>query len=155
MSPPYVFTYTDEFAFPLEPGRIWSVLEHHERYEMWWSWMRELQVDGVPLEPGSIISFAVVAPIPFKMHLSVEVVEADPPHRLAVRVGGDLEGTGVLTFKEQAGECRATVTWDVEVRQPAMRRSSYVARPVLKWAHDRAVASGVAGFRRQIERGDV
>ena len=155
MSPPYVFTYRDEFAFPLDPGHMWSILEHHERYESWWSWMRELRVEGVPLEPGCVISFAVVAPIPFKMRLRVSVIEADPPHRLAVRVGGDLAGTGTLAFSDEAGGCKATVEWDVEVKQAAMRRSAYVARPLLKWAHDRAVASGVAGFRRQIERGDV
>lgn len=155
MSPPYAFPYRGEFTFPLDSGRMWSILEHHDRYETWWSWMRRLRVDGDPLEPGCVISFAVVAPIPFKMHLRLEVVEAAPPNRLVVNVRGDLEGQASVTFDDVGGECRTLVAWDVEVKQPAMRRSSYVARPVLKWGHDRAVASGVAGFRRQIERGDI
>lgn len=154
MSAPYVFTYRGEFTFPLGPGRIWSILQRPERYETWWSWMRELEVEGNPLEPGSVISFAVVAPIPFKMHIRLEVVEADPPNRLVVAVRGDLAGTGSLLLDEAEGST-AAVEWDVEINPPAMRRTSYVARPVLKWAHDRAVASGVAGFRRQIERGDI
>jgi uncharacterized protein YndB with AHSA1/START domain len=148
MPPPYVFKYTDDFEFPLPPERMWGVLEHHERYERWWSWMRELRVEGTPLEPGCVIAFAVVAPIPFKMHLQVQVVEANPPAYLSVRVRGDLEGTGSLRFRADGPGSITTVEWDVEVRQRAMRRSTYVARPLLKWAHDRAVASGVNGFRR-------
>ncbi len=155
MSAPYVFPYRGEFTFPLGPGRIWSILQRHERYETWWSWMRELEVDGNPLEPGCVISFAVVAPIPFKMRLRLEVVESDTPNRLTVAVRGDLAGTGSLILDEGAEGCNTVVEWDVEINQPAMRRTSYVARPVLKWAHDRAIASGVAGFRRQIDRGDI
>lgn len=147
-----VFTYRGTFELPTEPNRTWGILEQTHHYESWWPWMRDLKVRGKPFEAGTSFSFAVVAPIPFKMRLEVEISEAREPEQIVAEIKGDLAGEASISFETATGGGTvSTIEWKVEVVKPRMRAAARVARPLLLWGQNWAVEVALRGFRSHLE----
>ena len=94
------------------------------------------------------------APLPYTLEFKVHVEQVEPGLSIDTRVSGDLEGPARLEVArlERAGDgdaSTARLTWAVDLHLPLLSAASRVARPVLLWAHDRIVATGVAQFRSQ------
>ena len=150
MGSPYVIEYAGGFSFPVPPQEVWSAIEHIERFETWWGWLRELRVEGPGLVAGSVLHGVVTPPLPYRMRLRVTLVASDPPRSIDASVHGDLVGHARLVLEPEGEGTRASVTWTIEMMQRPMRAAARVAAPLLRWGHDRVVAATVAGFRRQL-----
>lgn len=149
---PYEIGFRDSFWFPATPNDLWADLTRTDLYPRWWRWMRAIEVEGDWPRAGSALSFRVVAPIPYPMRLRTEVVRADEPTVLEVRVTGSLQGRGGLRFAAEAPGTRATVTWNVEIASARLRPVIHLARPVLVRAQHWAVRVALRGFRAHLER---
>jgi uncharacterized protein YndB with AHSA1/START domain len=147
---PYVVDYAGRFTFPLPPPEVWTALEHLERYETWWGWLRDLRVDGPGLAPGCVLHGVVAPPLPYRMRLRVELVACEPPRFIDAAVDGDLAGRARLVLEPAGGGTVVSVAWTIEMMQRPMRLAALVAAPLLRWGHDRVVETTVAGFRRQL-----
>src|SRR5947207_15083380 len=75
---PYVIEYAGRFDFTAPPRQVWSAIEHFERYEAWWGWLRELRVEGPGLAAGSVLHGIVAPPLPYRMRLRVVLVGCQP-----------------------------------------------------------------------------
>ena len=150
MGSPYVIEYAGRFRFPVPPGEVWSAIEHLERFETWWGWLRELRVEGPGLVTGSVLHGVVAPPLPYRMRLRVVLVACDPPRSIDALVEGDLVGQARLVLEPDGDGTRASVAWTIEMLQRPMRAAARVAGPVLRWGHDRVVDVTVAEFRRQL-----
>jgi hypothetical protein len=62
-------------------------------------------------------------------------------------VRGDLQGAAQLTFDGGNTETRAHAVWTIEMMQRPMRVAARLAKPLLRWGHDRVVDATVDGFR--------
>lgn len=148
------FCYRDTHELPLSRRSAWAQLTRAELYPTWWSWMRDLEVTGTPLEPGTTFTFRVVAPIPFTMRLVVEVIDSKEAERLEATIHGDLVGTATMSFEEISAEStRATLGWNVEVHKPRVRGAARALRPILQWGQNWAVDSALKGFLRHLDGG--
>jgi carbon monoxide dehydrogenase subunit G len=147
---PYVIEYEGRFSFPVPPQQVWSAIEHLERFETWWGWLRDLRVEGPGLAAGSVLHGVVAPPLPYRMRLRVELLESVPPCRIEAAVQGDLVGHARLVLEPEGEGTRASVTWTIEMIQRPMRVAARIASPLLRWGHDQVVAATVAGFRRQL-----
>lgn len=150
MGSPYVIEYAERFRFPVPPGDLWSAIEHPERFETWWGWLRELRVEGPGLVTGSVLHGVVAPPLPYRMRLRVVLVACDRPRSIDALVEGDLVGQARLVLEPDGDGTRASVAWTIEMLQRPMRAAARVAAPVLRWGHDRVVDVTVAEFRRQL-----
>lgn len=150
---PYVIDYQGTFDFELPPGAMWDALEHSERFEDWWGWLRELRLDGGALETGSVLRGLVSPPVPYEMRVQVMLDRCTRPERIDATVGGDLKGTARLLLEPWGTGTRAEVAWTVEMRQRPMRVAARLASPLLRWGHDRVVEATVNGFRRNLRAG--
>jgi hypothetical protein len=145
------FRYDRTFDFDVASDVLWSALTDTGRYPTWWPWLRKF--DAPTLEPGTVAHCAVRAPLPYTLEFDVHVQSVDPGREIETEVRGDLAGPARLVVAEPApGRSTARLAWEVELRVPLLSAASLVARPVLVWAHDQVVASGVAGFRRNALR---
>jgi uncharacterized protein YndB with AHSA1/START domain len=147
-----VIDYQGTFDFDLPPTAMWDALEHSERFEGWWAWLREFRLEGTGLRAGSVLRGLVSPPVPYPMHVTVVLDRCTPPERIDATVGGDLEGTAHLGLEAHGSGTRADVAWTVEMKQRPMRIAARVAPPLLRWGHDRVVEATVDSFRRHIER---
>ena len=113
--------------------------------------MRDLEVTGTPLEPGTTFTFRVVAPIPFTLRLVVEIVNSKEAEQLEAAIHGDLVGSATMFFEEVSPEStRATLAWNVEVHKPRVRGAARALRPILQWGQNWAVDSALRGFLRHL-----
>jgi hypothetical protein len=111
--------------------------------------MRDLVVEGDGIRPGTSFSFRVVSPLPYRMRLRVEVLEAEPMRGVAT-VTGDLAGTGDIRLSETSGGSLVELHWSVEIKHPQMRIAARVAGPLLRWGQKWAVQSALRGFLRHV-----
>ena len=148
---PYVIDYRGSFDFPVTPAVVWRSIEHGERFETWWAWLREFRLEGGRLVPGAVLRGVVVPPVPYTMRVRVEIGACEPPRRIEATVHGDIEGSAQLALDALGGGTRAEVSWVIEMKARAMRVAARVAHPVLRWGHDRVVEATVDGYRRHME----
>jgi uncharacterized protein YndB with AHSA1/START domain len=146
-----VIDYRATFDFDAAPPVIWQAIEHSERFEGWWGWLKEFRLEGDGLQEGSVLHGLVVPPVPYRMRLRIELDRCDAPRSIDSTVHGDLEGTAHIEFEPSDRGTRATVCWSIEMTQRPMRLAWRVARPLLVWGHDRVVEATVASFRRHVE----
>ena len=152
MVSPCVIDYRETFRLAVPPETVWSAIEHVDRFEQWWGWLREFTLEGDALAPGSVLQGVVTPPLPYRMRLRVVVIDSVRPTSIDAAVHGDLEGTAHLRLEPDGDGTQAVVAWRIEMMQRPMRAAATVAHPLLRWGHDRVVAATVAGFRRQIEQ---
>jgi carbon monoxide dehydrogenase subunit G len=150
-SSPYVIEYRGSFSFPVAPDEVWSAIEQPEHFERWWSWLRELRVEGSGLTTGAVLHGVVVPPVPYRMRLRVILVDCLPARHIEATVHGDLAGRARLLLEPEGEGTRATVAWTIEMMQRPMRVAARVAFPLLRWGHDRVVDATVAGLRRHLD----
>ena len=144
-----IVTVYNDRTFDFDVGRdaLWDALTDTSRYPNWWPWLRKFDAPG--LTPGTVAHCAVRAPLPYTLEFSVHVQAVEVGHAVDTEVRGDLSGPARLVIDGNgAATSTARLTWEVELRVPMLSAVSRVARPVLVWAHDQIVASGVEGFRR-------
>ncbi|HZD66211.1 MAG TPA: SRPBCC family protein [Acidimicrobiales bacterium] len=149
---PHVISFQETWRLAAPPEVVWEEVEHLERFPWWFDWLGRYQVEGEGLVEGTVLRGVVRPPLPYRMVLAVHLDHCARPHRIEATVSGDLEGTGAVALRpEGPGASRATASWRLEMRQPAMRAAARVAAPLLRWGHDRVIDATVGGFRRHIE----
>ncbi len=150
-----MISYRRGYQFDLEPEQLWDRIEEVDQFEQWWPWLTDFELDGGGLSTGSVLSGVVNPPLPYRMRLSVELIDCERPVAIDATIEGDLTGMARLRLRPELGGTWAEVAWTVEMRQPAMRLASRIGRPVLQWGHDRVVEMTVSGFRRRLEAADT
>jgi uncharacterized protein YndB with AHSA1/START domain len=143
---PDAFEYDRTFDFAVSPETFWATVSRTESFPEWWSWLRSFESEG--LHDGSHTSCVIQAPLPYALRVAIDVERAMPPDRIETRVTGDLEGPARLEITPTGSGCSARLVWVLELREPWLKRIARVARPVLGWAHDRVISSGVRQFER-------
>jgi carbon monoxide dehydrogenase subunit G len=147
---PCVIEYRGRFSFERPPSDVWRAMEQFERFESWWSWLREFRVEGPGLMAGSVLHGLVVPPLPYRLHVRVALLACDPARRIDAALHGDVEGRAELLLEPERQGTLATVSSAIEVMQRPMRIAARLAPPVLRWGHDRVVDATVASFRRHL-----
>ena len=142
--------YAASFRFPVPPDHIWSAIGQLDQFEGWWGWLGQLDVDGAGLATGSVLRGTVSPPVPYRMHVDVELQRCVPCQLIDARVTGDLSGDAHLRLHPERDGTVTDVTWSLEMLQRPMRVAARVAYPLLRWGHDRVVDATVSGFRRQL-----
>jgi hypothetical protein len=143
---PQAFDYDRRFEFAVSPETFWTTIARTESYPTWWTWLREFESDG--LHDGAHTECVIRAPLPYALRVTVDVERAVRPERVETRVSGDLEGPARLEITPTPTGCAAQLVWSLELREPWLARFARVTRPVLTWAHDRIISSGVRQFER-------
>jgi uncharacterized protein YndB with AHSA1/START domain len=143
---PFAFDRTWTFAVPAEV--LWRTITRTDDFPRWWSWLHELDADGV--RPGATARCVVQAPLPYALRFDVRVLETVEARLVDTEVTGDLHGSARLEITPRdAGASDARLMWSLEMRNPVLRGLAVVGRPAMVWAHDRVVELGVAQFERR------
>ena len=143
--------YRGRFDFTLAPEAVWQGMEHTDHFESWWSWLHDFTHEGDRLTPGSVLRGVVEPPIPYRLRIDVEILEAERPVSIDAHVHGDLVGPAHLEVRPTDDGSTIEVQWRLEMMQRPMRMAARFGRPLLQWGHDRVVEMTVSGFRRRVE----
>jgi carbon monoxide dehydrogenase subunit G len=144
------FVYDKTFDFAVSRDALWAALNDTEQFPQWWPWLRSFDLNGEQgeqLVPGTVAQCAVRAPLPYTLEFEVRIERVVACQSIDTLVTGDLEGPARLQVDGGDDRSSARLSWSVELHMPFLSAASRVARPVLLWAHDRVVSTGVEQFR--------
>ncbi|MCW2775185.1 MAG: hypothetical protein JWN91_3511 [Nocardioides sp.] len=144
MSPSFAFRDSWEVAAPV--AAVHDMLVDLERYPDWWPQV----VAVVSLGPDDA-RVLCRSTLPYTLDLALHASNRSPG-LLEVDVSGDLAGSVRFALTATDGGTRLDFAQEVRVGG-LLGAASYVARPVLRWNHDRMMAGCVAGLRTWLESG--
>lgn len=124
-------------------AEVASVVSDLERYPEWWP-----QVRAVAKIDDDTARVLCRAALPYTLDLVLHAISRDAPV-LEVALSGDLDGWVRWTLSEADGGTRTEFEQEVAARG-ALAAASYVARPLLRWNHDRMMAGCRAGLERRL-----
>jgi uncharacterized protein YndB with AHSA1/START domain len=150
------FRFDRGWRFGVPPEALWATLTSTDEYRRWWPWLVALDLEGPAFTVGSRAHFTIQAPLPYRLHCTTTVVDAEPGVVLVARVDGDLMGHASLAIAPDgngsghaAAGSAAHLSWELDVRAAPLRALARVARPAMTWGHDRIVERGLAEFEQR------
>lgn len=146
-----VVHYTGEFWIALPADEFWQVIEDFEQFQEWWPWLEGLISDRPGIVAGNVLRATIVPPVPYSVRLRVRFEACERPSLAVATISGDLRGRASLSFDEQSGGTRVRAAWTLDAASTAMRVAAKVARPLMRWGHDRVVEMAVAGIKRRVQ----
>jgi uncharacterized membrane protein len=139
------FEFDRTWVFDVPVARLWAAVSDTSRFPEWFPWL-----DGAtlgPLEAGTTSRFTVNPPLPYKLHLEVDVQRVVPCSSVEGSVRGDVAGPARLEVGEHPEGSLARLVWSLRVQRPVLAAAERIARPVMVWGHDAVVARGLDRFR--------
>lgn len=136
---------------PIE--RVADILTDAERFPEWWG---EVYLGIEVLDPGDAdgigrrIGVHSKGWLPYHIHWTGTLVEADRPHRWVIRAEGDLNGRGEWRLVQNGPTADIVYDWRVTADRPLFRLLSPLLGPVFAWNHRWAMARGEQGLRREL-----
>jgi hypothetical protein len=128
------------------PDRVYAALADVTGYPAWWPQVHEArQLDDASgeLRCRSLLPYDLV----FVAHREIE----DAQRRiLRAKLSGDLTGTSQWTITGVDGATSAVFDEDVVVAKALVRLVGPLARPALRFNHDRMMRAGERGLRQHL-----
>lgn len=153
MTSPYAVRHDGEELFTLTPAQLWPEITDLRRFESWWSWLKEARLQPDEVATGSVLTFSIVSPLPYRLRCRVEFVEVIDEEKIETLVSGDLKGWATLDIAPHEGGSSVWLRWELEPTQTPMRMLVRVARPLIMRTKDWAIDLALRSFRRNVERG--
>lgn len=153
MTSPYAIRHDGEEIFGLTPEQLWPEITDLERFERWWSWLKEANLEPNEVATGSVLTFSIITPLPYKLRCRVEFVEVVTAERIRTTVSGDLKGWATLDIDPYEDGSSVWLQWELEPTQTPMRMLVRAARPLIMRTKDWAIEHALRSFRRNVERG--
>jgi hypothetical protein len=143
------FGFDRSFRFPVGPEDLWRTMEQFDQFEVWWSWLRQLEADHDGLVAGNVLHGVVMPPVPYRLRVDVRLASCERPRLVEAIVSGDLLGRARLRLNECNGGTEVSASWSLEMGTRTLRLAADVAHPLMRWGHDRVVDMAVEGFRKR------
>lgn len=149
---PRPFRSDRHWTFDLGPDDLWARLSSCDDYQDWWPWLRGLDRDG-GFRQGARWHCEVAPPLPYVVRFTVELLEVEPPRRVAASVVGDVVGEAELRVEPVGVQrSRAWLGSRLAPAHPLLRAFGAIARPAVEWGHDWVLDQGRRQFVARIGR---
>jgi hypothetical protein len=90
--------------------------------------------------------------LPYTLRWAFRVTESRHPYGYSIEAWGDMVGSGVWTLEPDGDATRVTYEWRVRAEKLLLKWLSPLLKPLFRSNHDRVMADGEAGLRRELER---
>jgi len=114
-------------------------------------WWPDVYLSVREAEPG-VFALHTKGRLPYTLRWSFRVVPPERPDGYTIRAWGDLEGTGVWTFRRDGDSTRIVYQWTVRASKPILRYFSFLLKPMFAANHRWAMARGEESLVRELER---
>jgi hypothetical protein len=90
--------------------------------------------------------------LPYTLRWRLRITEPMTDTGFALSAEGDLEGTGVWTFRQDGPEVVITYDWRVHATKPLLRRLGWLMKPAFAANHVWAMRKGEESLRLELRR---
>jgi hypothetical protein len=146
------YQFTTTWVLEAERERVWDIIYDSDSWHEWWRGIRSTKrlSDGDENGLGQRGAYEWRARIPYTVRFEIVSTVVEPPHRLGGEASGDLEGTGLWRFYEEAGTTAVIYEWDVRTTKRWMSLLAPVAKPVFRVNHDWVMRNGGEGLAKRL-----
>ena len=144
-----------QWMVPARIEEVSDILGDAERLPDWWGAVyldAKIVAEGDGNGIGRRVRFHSRGRLPYALRWQAEVVEAIRPHGWTIRATGDLVGTGVWRLRQDGGAADIRYDWSVAVGRPVLRQLTPLLWPVFAANHRWAMAQGLEGLKKELER---
>ena len=121
----------------------------------WWPavYLSLTQVaEGGPGGVGGAYDLHTKGWLPYTLRWRLTITEPMTDTGFALSAAGDLEGTGVWTFRQEGPEVVITYDWRVHATKPLLRRLGWLLKPAFSANHVWAMRKGEESLRLELRR---
>jgi uncharacterized protein YndB with AHSA1/START domain len=130
------YQFIDEWFVPAPPEAVYDVIGAPLEYPEWWGDVfLEVEGDEGPPRAGRRNRIKARGFLPYRLRFESEVVDAERPRRIRMRLSGDFDGGGEWRFEPVEGGTRATLDWRPVVNKPIVRHLTPVLRRLFAANH--------------------
>lgn len=135
-------------------AEVKAVLGDAESLTRWWPAVYlsltevEAGADGV----GRTVDLHTKGWLPYTLRWRLRITEPLTDTGFALTAEGDLEGTGVWTFRQDGPEVVITYDWRIHATKPLLRRLGWLLRPAFEANHVWAMRMGEESLRLELRR---
>jgi carbon monoxide dehydrogenase subunit G len=140
------FAFRDSWHLDAPPAAVHDVLVDLEHYPCWWP--QVVAVASLGPDDARVLCRST---LPYTLDLVLHAVSR-APDRLEVGVSGDLSGTVCFALIPVPSGTRLDFTQEVSV-DGWLAAASRIARPLLRWNHDRMMRGCLRGLRTRLTDG--
>lgn len=140
------FVFCSRWRLDASPQRTFAALADAESYPQWWPQVhaaRRIDERSGELRCRSLLPYDLA----FVVHREVDDADAGI---LRARLDGDLVGSSQWTVSADGDGTVAVFDEDVVVAKSLVRLAGRLARPALRYNHDRMMRAGERGLRRHL-----
>lgn len=135
---------------PLEP--VWDALCAIEDWPQWWRGV--VQVDVLARGDANRIGFRSrqvwKSRLPYKLKFEGSIVGIQPMSRIDISSQGELQGTGLMRFRNDGKLTTFQYDWDVSTTKTWMNVMAPLAKPFFSWNHDVIMNWGAEGLAKKL-----
>jgi uncharacterized protein YndB with AHSA1/START domain len=133
--------------FDASPAELWDAMVSVDRFQAWWPWLRRFDASGVGR--GEVWTATVQPPLPYRVTFDLLLTEVVAPHRIAVDVTGDVEGSARLEVHADGSGGRSQLHFTSELTPTStlLRAVARLAPPVARYGHEWVLGTGRQQFR--------
>jgi uncharacterized protein YndB with AHSA1/START domain len=133
---PAAYRFVDRWLVPAAVDDVYDLLGDPLEYPTWWGDVfLETGGDPGPPRPGRRTTVVARGFLPYRLRFSTEIVAAERPTRIEMRLDGDFEGSGAWHLEPVEGGTRAVLDWRPVVKKPLVRNLTPVLRPLFRANH--------------------
>lgn len=146
------FDLQTRFHLDVPPDEVFAAMVDPRGWLGCWPRVGDVErlVDGDGDGVGAVHRGSVRAALPYTLTWAMTTVHAERPLLIEWDARGDLEGRGLWRMSGAGGGTDVTFRWQVRVTPAWMRAVAPLARPVLRWNHDRAMRDGAGALARYL-----
>lgn len=142
------YVFRSQWRLSADPDRVYAALVDVPGYLSWWPQVhsaRQLDDESGELRCRSLLPYDLV----FVARREIEDAER---RILRAHLSGDLTGASQWTITANGAGTIAVFDEDVVVRKALIRVVGPLARPALRFNHDRMMHAGERGLRKYLSR---
>jgi hypothetical protein len=151
---------TDDYHFVTEwrvagtIEEVKDVLGDAESLTRWWPavYLSLTQVEAGADGVGRTVDLHTKGWLPYTLRWRLRITEPMTDTGFALSAAGELEGTGVWTFRQEGPEVVITYDWRIHATKPLLRRLGWLLRPAFEANHVWAMRKGEESLRLELRR---
>ena len=101
---------------------------------------------------GKIISLRAAGWLPYTLRINFRTIESRYPNGFSMEATGDLEGTGIWTFKQEGRFVNITYDWIIRANKAIIRHLSFLLKPIFRSNHNWTMKRGEESIKLELAR---
>jgi hypothetical protein len=149
------YHFIDRWRVEGNVKEVADIIEDALSLSTWWP---SVYFEVHEIEPGGeggvgkLISLRAGGWLPYTLRIKFRTTESRYPNGFSMEATGDLEGTGIWTFKQEGSFVNVTYDWTIRANKPIIDKLSFLLKPIFRSNHNWTMKRGEESLQLELLR---